>query len=384
MSGAAARTATTPARSGAPSPKPDPADLVAWYDRHARKLPWRVSPKDRARGVTPDPYRVWLSEIMLQQTTVAAVKAYYEAFLERWPTVAALAAAPSEDVMRAWAGLGYYSRARNLKAAAEAVMRDHGGRFPETVEELRALPGIGDYTAAAIAAIAFDVPANAVDGNVVRVMARLFRVEVPMPRAKGGIVALAAGLVPQDRAGDYAQALMDLGATICTPKRPACPLCPWRADCGSGPASDAERYPLKVEKKARPTRHGVALVAVRDDGAVLLRRRPERGLLGGMSEVPGSDWMSHSSGLEPPDERSIQGLQKLIQAEWTPAGTPVVHVFTHFRLELSVHRGRVPAGVPAPAGHWWAAPGDLPSEALPSVMKKAIEAALPGATKRRR
>ena len=209
------------------------APLLAWYDRHARTLPWRVSPKARARGVRPDPYRVWLSEIMLQQTTVAAVKPYFEAFIARWPTVGDLAAAPREDVMKAWAGLGYYARARNLKACAEVVATEHGGRFPDTVVGLKALPGIGDYTAAAIAAIAFDVPAPVVDGNIERVIARLFAIATPLPAGKKDIRERQSALTPQKRAGDYAQAMMDLGAAICTPKRPACVLCPLTEACAA-------------------------------------------------------------------------------------------------------------------------------------------------------
>ncbi len=349
--------------------------LLAWYDRHARTLPWRVSPKARARGVKPDPYRVWLSEIMLQQTTVAAVKGYFEAFVARWPTVADLAAAPRDEVMKAWAGLGYYARARNLKACAEAVARDHDGRFPETAEGLRALPGIGPYTAAAIAAIAFDAPAPVVDGNIERVIARLFAIADPLPGAKKAIRARQAELTPQTRAGDYAQGMMDLGAAICTPKKPACVLCPLSPTCAARAAGRMEDFPVKTAKIERPTRRGVAFVAVRADGAVLLGRRPERGLLGGMSEVPGSDWSSRARSLQP-------SAHAPIQASWTRVPGTVVHVFTHFRLELTVYRADLPRGRRAPAGLWWAEAAALPGEALPSVMKKAIEAALPGATRR--
>ena len=262
------------------------AVLLAWYDRHARKLPWRVGPKERARGVQPDPYRVWLSEIMLQQTTVAAVKPYFDAFIARWPDVAALATAPREEVMKTWAGLGYYARARNLHACAEAVMRDHGGRFPETAAGLKALPGIGEYTAAAVAAIAFDEPVAVVDGNIERVIARLFAIDTPLPAAKKEIRARQQEMTPQARAGDYAQAMMDLGAAICTPKRPACALCPLVEACVAHARGEEETYPVKAEKAVRPTRHGLAFVAIRADGAVLLRRRPDKGLLGGMAEVP--------------------------------------------------------------------------------------------------
>ncbi|HUG61533.1 MAG TPA: A/G-specific adenine glycosylase [Methylomirabilota bacterium] len=353
-------------------PAPDPAVLLAWYDRNARRLPWRVAPGDRAAGATPDPYRVWLSEIMLQQTTVAAVKGYFEAFLARWPRLTDLAAAPQEEVMKAWAGLGYYSRARNLKACADTVARDHGGAFPDTEAGLRALPGIGAYTAAAVAAIAFDRRAVVVDGNVERVIARLHAIETPLPAAKADIRAAMEALTPDVRPGDFAQATMDLGATICTPKRPACGLCPWSAPCRARAAGTAETYPRKAAKALRPVRAGVAHVAVRADGAVLLGRRPDRGLLGGMTEVPGGAWTVGAPEPAPPP----------LVGEWDVAGR-VAHTFTHFHLELTVMRAAFPAATPPPDGLWWSVPEMLPTEALPTVMKKAVEAAAPGATKRR-
>lgn len=351
------------------------ARLLAWYDRHARRLPWRVGPRDRARGIAPDPYRVWLSEVMLQQTTVAAVKSYFEAFTAAWPTVQALAAAPRDDVMKAWAGLGYYARARNLHACAQAVARDHGGRFPDTAERLRLLPGIGDYTAAAVAAIAYDEAAPVVDGNVERVIARLYAVDTPLPEAKTIVRSIQARLTPSLRAGDYAQAMMDLGAGLCTPKRPACSLCPVNDGCLAHARGEEERYPVKAEKTERPTRHGDAFVAVRPDGAVLLRRRPDDGLLGGMAEVPGSEWTSQKNGLD-------ASAQAPIQAGWRRVPAAVIHVFTHFRLELNVYCARVSTMEEPPSGHWWSPPEALPFEALPSVMKKAVEAALPGATRK--
>jgi A/G-specific adenine glycosylase len=350
--------------------------LLAWYDRHARRLPWRIGPKDRARGVAPDPYRVWLSEVMLQQTTVAAVKSYFDAFTAAWPTVRDLAAAPRDDVMKAWAGLGYYARARNLHACARVVARDHGGRFPGTAEGLRALPGIGEYTAAAIAAIAFDEPAAVVDGNVERVVARLFAIHTPLPEAKKIIRGIQSRFTPLSRAGDYAQAMMDLGAGICTPKRPACSLCPLNDACVAHARGEEERYPVKAEKADRPTRHGDAFVAVRPDGSVLLRKRPDDGLLGGMAEVPGGEWASRRNDLDPLPHAPIQG-------DWQRVPGTVVHVFTHFRLELNVYCARLAAMEKAPHGHWWATAEALPGEALPSVMKKVVEAALPGATRRR-
>jgi A/G-specific adenine glycosylase len=350
--------------------------LLAWYDRHARKLPWRVGPKERARGATPDPYRVWLSEVMLQQTTVTAVKPYFERFMWRWPTVDALAAAPRDEVMKAWAGLGYYARARNLKACAETVRDRHDGAFPSNAAELKTLPGIGDYTAAAIAAIAFDEPAAVVDGNIERVIARLFAIVAPFPAAKKIIRDHQAELTPTRRAGDYAQAMMDLGAAICTPKRPACVLCPLSESCIARAEGNPEAYPMKAERADRPTRRGAAFVAVRADGAVLLRRRPSSGLLGGMVEVPGSKWSSRVDG-------AIGLTDAPFPALWTPLNTPVVHVFTHFRLELTVYRAAVDTAVATPRGHWWALAETLPEEALPSLMKKAIEAAVPGASRRR-
>ena len=345
--------------------------LLAWYDRHHRDLPWRVPPHRIAAGERPDPYRVWLSEVMLQQTTVQAVKAYFLRFVELWPSVGDLAAAPSDDVMKAWAGLGYYSRARNLHACARAVAELPGGRFPDTEEGLRALPGIGTYTAAAIAAIAFGRPSAVVDGNVERVTTRLLALETPLPLAKPAIRDYVAGILPQDRPGDFAQAMMDLGATICTPRRPACAICPLREDCAGLRSGDPERFPVKAPKAERPRRRGIAFVAVRNDGAVLLRRRPDKGLLGAMAEPPTDGWSSRQ-------DSAAGNADALFPAAWRPVGS-IVHVFTHFELTLDVHRADV-GDMPAPAGHWWSRPDAIYSEALPTVMKKVIEAAMPGAT----
>jgi A/G-specific adenine glycosylase len=345
--------------------------LLGWYDRHARRLPWRIGPKERRRGVRPDPYRVWLSEIMLQQTTVKAVAPYFQRFVGRWPSVSDLAAAEENDVMAAWAGLGYYSRARNLIACARVVASSPGGRFPASAGELARLAGIGGYTSAAIAAIAFDEPVAVVDGNVERVIARFFGIDTPLPAAKPLIREKLQPLVPQERAGEFAEALMDLGATICTPKKPACSLCPWSGECVARCEARQSELPIKAEKKARPTRYGTAYVARRVDGAILLRRRPPRGLLGGMSEVPGSEWEEVGSSASAPP----------LPADWKSIAKPVEHVFTHFALRLAIERAEVSAETPAPENHWWAAATTLPDEALPSVMKKAIEAAYPGATK---
>jgi A/G-specific adenine glycosylase len=347
-------------------PAPRAADLLAWYDRHARRLPWRAGPAERRRGTRPDPYRVWLSEVMLQQTTVAAVKGYFEAFTARWPTVADLAAADEAEVMKAWAGLGYYARARNLKRCAESVATDHGGRFPDQETGLSALPGIGAYTSAAIAAIAFDRPAAVVDGNVERVFTRLFAIDTPLPAAKALVRDRVAALVPSDRPGEFAEATMDLGATICTPKRPACGLCPWNAACRARAEGTQELYPLKAAKTARPVRRGAAFVAVRPDGAVLVRRRPPRGLLGGMTEVPGSAWEPAA----PADALTAAPFA----ADWRRTPAPVAHTFTHFHLELDVWRAAVAADTPAPEGMWWSA--EIDREALPSVFRKVVAGAV--------
>jgi len=345
---------------------PAARDLLDWYDRHRRDLPWRARP-----GITADPYAVWLSEIMLQQTTVRAVKPYFERFLALFPTVQVLADAPTEAVMAAWAGLGYYSRARNLHACAKAVAAAHGGQFPDSEDGLRALPGIGAYTAAAVAAIAFDKRAVVVDGNVERVITRLFLVEEPLPRAKPAIRALADRLTPETRPGDFAQAMMDLGATLCTPRSPACGLCPWRGPCQARAQGTAETYPRKIAKVTGALRRGAAFVAVRSDGAVLLRTRPPKGLLGGMAEVPTTAW---SASHRHDDERA----QAPLSGDWRRLPGQVEHVFTHFPLQLTVWLARIPAATPAPDGHRWTAAAGLPGEALPTVMRKVVERGLQG------
>ncbi|UVK38245.1 A/G-specific adenine glycosylase [Mesorhizobium sp. AR10] len=345
--------------------------LLGWYDVHHRELPWRIPPRALTGGERPDPYRVWLSEVMLQQTTVEAVKAYFRAFVEKWPDVNALAEAQTEDVMKAWAGLGYYSRARNLKACADLVAL-RGGRFPETEAGLRELPGIGVYTAAAIAAIAFDKPAAVVDGNVERVISRLFSIATPLSEAKAEIRTYVERMVPQTRPGDFAQAMMDLGATICTPRRPRCMLCPLREDCSATVSGDPERFPVRLPKSDKPLRRGAAFIAVRADGAILLRKRQEKGLLGGMTEVPTTGWTARIDG-------ATTDAAAPFPANWRRAGQ-IAHVFTHFALELDVFHAHV--NDDTPAGHFWSLPSDISGEALPTVMKKAIEAAIPGATKK--
>lgn len=347
---------------------PDPADLIAWYDRHARVLPWRARP-----GETPDPYRVWLSEIMLQQTTVKTVGPYYARFLARWPTVTALAEASLDDVLRTWAGLGYYARARNLHACAQAVVERHGGVFPNDLEALRALPGIGDYTAAAVGAIAFDAAAVPVDGNVERVVSRLFAVEDELPAAKPKFRALAASLLPPRRAGDFAQALMDLGASLCSPKKPACALCPWTDSCVARTQGTQETFPRKAPKREGRLRHGAAFVALREDGRVLLQQRPDKGLLAKMTEVPGSDWSHDFDAAKARKDapRLHEGIR------WRRLPGVVTHVFTHFPLELTVFVAQVPRGTRASKGARWVKRADLAGEALPNVMRKVLSHALP-------
>ena len=315
---------------------------------------------------------MWLSEIMLQQTTVAAVIPYFARFLERWPGVADLAAAERDEVLTAWAGLGYYARARNLHACARAVAGSDTGRFPDTEAGLLALPGIGAYTAAAIAAIAFERPATVVDGNVERVVSRLFAVEDPLPQAKPRLRALAATLTPQRHPGDYAQAMMDLGATLCTPRSPKCVLCPLRASCAAAAVAGlAETLPRRAAKPERPTRRGVAFWLVDGEGAVLLRRRAERGLLGGMVEVPSTVWSD-----ETPSAAALTA-QAPLPVSWRILPGLVRHTFTHFHLELTVVAGRI-AG-PGPSSQtdgFWVSPARLDGQALPSVMRKLIRHAL--------
>jgi A/G-specific adenine glycosylase len=342
--------------------KPSATELLDWYDRHARRLPWRVPP---GRARRPDPYRIWLSEVMLQQTTVVTVGPYFRSFLERWPAVADLAAADLDAVLHAWAGLGYYARARNLHKCAIVVAGEHGGIFPDTEDGLRALPGIGPYTAAAIAAIAFDRPATVVDGNVERVMARLFAVEESLPAAKVNLHELAEGLTPQSRPGDYAQAVMDLGATVCTPRAPKCLMCPWQAQCWAQSRGIAESLPRRAPKAERPLRQGVVFWTVRSDGAVLLRRRPERGLLGGMIEVPSSDWAARA----PADMAHAP-----VTAQWRELPGQVNHGFTHFQLELKVLAARVRKN--AKAEGMWIMPDALGDHALPTLTKKVVRHAL--------
>lgn len=343
-----------------------PSALLDWYDRERRDLPWRYAP-----GTPADPYRVWLSEIMLQQTTVKTVIPYFLKFTAAWPTVADLAAADEESVLQAWAGLGYYSRARNLHACARQIVEQFDGRFPEREADLLTLPGVGPYTAAAIASIAFGARATPVDGNIERVVARLFAVREPLPNAKRQLRDLAAGLTPDLRAGDFAQAMMDLGATVCTPKRPSCLVCPLQDSCEAHAIGVAAELPYRAAKPAKPVRRGIAFVAVSEDGKVLLRRRPDTGLLARMQEVPSTEWV---------DEAPVAGealRSAPVRADWWQVPGLVVHTFTHFRLELEVYRAVVPTDVSLTfwADHArcrWVPRADLHGEALPTLMRKVI------------
>lgn len=329
------------------------AALLDWYDAHARSLPWRAPPGAKTKT---DPYRVWLSEVMLQQTTVPHAAPYFERFTTRWPTVADLAAVEDAELMAAWAGLGYYARARNLLACARAVAAEYGGVFPQTEVELLALPGVGAYTAAAVAAIAFDQPANVVDGNVERVMSRLFAVETPLPAARPELRRLAALFVDEHRPGDWAQALMDLGSGVCRPRSPLCDQCPLAFGCEALKTGTPERYPLKTKKAERPHRRGYAYVLTDGAGRVALVRRPDRGLLGGMAGLPTSDW-SAAPDFAPPTG-----------GDWRAAGS-VEHVFTHFSLTLEVH-------VATGEGDFSWTLADEAAKALPTVFRKALERAL--------
>lgn len=337
--------------------------LLDWYDSHARDLPWRAGPAARAQGAIPDPYAVWLSEVMLQQTTVAAVSSRFRDFLARWPTIEALAAAPLDEVLSEWAGLGYYARARNLHNCARIVVAR--GAFPDTEEELRKLPGIGAYTAAAVAAIAFDKPAIVVDGNVERVMARWFAVETPLPAAKPKLREVAASLWPKTRSGDFAQALMDLGAAICTPRAPDCRACPISASCRAFGRGEVNAFPKRAAKKQRPTRYGAAFVVFSEHRKVIVERRPEKGLLGGMLGFPGTPW-----GEKVSDAMSYAP----IAGNWVHTGK-ITHAFTHFHLHLDVYRTMAPPGIRRRADQKWIS---CKGARLPTVMQKVLTCATPG------
>jgi len=339
-------------------PRPLARRLLAWWDVHRRDLPWRDPP-----GEAPDPYRVWLSEVLLQQTTAAAVAPYYARFLQRWPRIEALAGASLDEVIEAFAGLGYYARARNLHACAQEIAR-RGGRFPDTEAGLRALPGVGAYTAAAVAAIAFGEPAAAVDGNVARIMARLAALPTPWPQARAAIAAATAALVPADRPGDFAQALMDLGAMVCRPRNPDCAACPLSSDCAAALAGEPESYPRRAAAKARPVRFGAAYFAFRSDGAFLARRRPPKGLLGATLELPGPPWRTAADGGA--DEAPP------FAARWRRLPGEVEQVFTHFALRLTVYTAEIAKPPGDGSDLFWVASADAVSAGFSSVMLKAI------------
>lgn len=339
--------------------------LLAWYDKNARSMAWRVPPEASKQGQTIPPYFTWMSEVMLQQTQVATVKAYFEKFTTKWPTVHDLAKADSEEVMKAWAGLGYYSRARNLKKCAEVIVSDFDGNFPQEVELLKKLPGIGDYTACAIASIAFGKAEPVVDGNVERVISRQYCLKTPMPEGKGEVREIVSDLLAPKRAGDFAQAMMDLGATICSPKKPKCDLCPVQQFCSAFKSNSVELYPAKLPKKTKPTRKGAAFVIQNDAGDVYLQKRPPKGLLGGMSEVPTTQWDSNNDG-------AVGEKAAPFKAEWISCA-PIRHTFTHFHLELEVWHT---TSNDFAGNGWWSSQNDLEDEALPTVMTKVIKSAL--------
>ena len=338
-------------------------ELLSWYDRSGRTLPWRIRPEDRVKGVVADPYAVWLSEIMLQQTTVPHATPYWQKFLKRYPTVADLAAADRDDVLAQWAGLGYYARARNLHKCAKVVATELGGQFPDNEAALLKLPGIGVYTAATIAAICFDEATNVVDGNVERVISRIYQVETPLPKAKKEIRALAGQVADPDRPGDYGQAIMDLGATICTPRAPDCVSCPWNFTCAAYKSENPEKFPVKIRKK-KPIRTGAAFLLLCGD-YVLLRKRPDKGLLGGMLTLPGTPW------------EEVLPAEVLLHApaekNWEQCEGQVRHIFTHFELHLTIYRAMCPQ---REAKGIWANTNNLSAYAIPTLTKKAIKLGL--------
>ena len=342
--------------------------VLAWYDVHARQLPWRIPPEESKNGVLPDPYHVWLSEVMLQQTTVVTVKPYFENFITRWPQLEDLAAAQTEEVMGAWAGLGYYSRARNLKACADFLAKEKNGKFPSTKAELEKLPGVGDYTSSAIASIAFAQAAPVVDGNIERVISRLSADPTPLPAFKKICRKHMETITPHDRPGDFAQAMMDLGATICTPKSPNCAACPLQDDCRAREQGNPLQFPNKPKKKAKPTRKGACFVIQRSDGAIWLQNRPPTGLLGGMAQVPTTDWSSRVDGATGSDAAPFP-------ANWQRHET-ARHTFTHFHLELEVWSTM--SNHTLESG-WWSTPDQIGGEALPTAIKKVILSAIPDA-----
>ncbi|UNE54895.1 A/G-specific adenine glycosylase [Bartonella machadoae] len=339
--------------------------LLSWYDQKHRHLPWRITPKEQKQGIHPDPYQVWLSEIMLQQTTVEAVKPYFQKFLKLWPDLSSLAKAPQEDIMKAWAGLGYYSRARNLINCAKQLIENYEGQFPQSVKILQTLPGIGDYTAAAIAAIAFNHPVAVIDSNVERVVTRLFAIAAVLPKAKAEIREKTQKITSLNRPGDFAQAMMDLGATLCTPRNPSCYLCPLQKLCRAEKMKRPESFPVKAPKKERPSKNGVAFVVLNEKEQIYLEKRQGKKLLGGMTQIPNNIGINN--------ENSLQNAPFI--ANWQFKGQ-VTHVFTHFSLKLDVYYTQSVHEMNREDG-WWCDIQNLADEALPTVMKKAISVAIP-------
>ncbi|UTO27747.1 A/G-specific adenine glycosylase [Bartonella harrusi] len=339
--------------------------LLSWYDQKHRHLPWRITPEEQRQGIHPDPYQVWLSEIMLQQTTVEAVKPYFQKFLKLWPDLSSLAKAPQEDIMKAWAGLGYYSRARNLINCAKQLIENYGGQFPQSVKTLQTLPGIGDYTAAAIAAIVFNHPVAVIDSNVERVVTRLFAIASILPKAKAEIREKTQKITSLNRPGDFAQAMMDLGATLCTPRKPSCYLCPLQKLCKAEKMKRPESFPVKAPKKERPSKTGVAFVVLNEKEQIYLEKRQGKKLLGGMTQIPNNIGINN--------ENNLQNAPFI--ANWQFKGQ-VTHVFTHFSLKLDVYCTKSAHEINRENG-WWCDIQNLAEEALPTVMKKAISVALP-------
>ncbi|WP_332065917.1 A/G-specific adenine glycosylase [Bartonella sp. CB189] len=343
--------------------------LLSWYDQQHRHLPWRITPKEQMKGVYPDPYKVWLSEIMLQQTTVEAVKPYFQKFLTLWPNLSSLAKASQDDIMKAWAGLGYYTRARNLKNCAQQLIKDYAGQFPQSVKALRTLPGIGDYTAAAIAAIAFNHPVAVVDGNVERVVTRLFAITSILPKAKAEIKEKTQKITSLNRPGDFAQAMMDLGATICTPRNPSCLLCPLHNLCQAAKMQATESFPVKAPKKKRRSKTGVAFVVLNENNQIYLEKRQGNKLLGGMTQIPNNIGIDNENGLQ----------NAPFSANWQFKGQ-ITHIFTHFSLKLDIYYTNGIYEMKNKNG-WWCDVHHLAEEALPTVMKKAISTAIPNSFK---
>ncbi|WP_455474448.1 A/G-specific adenine glycosylase [Bartonella sp. B30(2025)] len=343
--------------------------LLSWYDQNHRHLPWRITPKEQMQGICPEPYRVWLSEVMLQQTTVETVKSYFQKFINLWPDLSSLAKASQDDVMKAWAGLGYYSRARNLKNCAQQLVQNYAGQFPQSVKILRTLPGIGDYTAAAIAAIAFNCPVAVVDSNVERVITRLFAITSIVSKAKVEIKEKTQKIVALNRPGDFAQAMMDLGATICTPRKPSCLLCPLKSLCKAEKLQIAEFLPMKAPKKERPSKTGAAFVILNKNNQIYLEKRQGKKLLGGMTQIPNNIGINNENGLQ----------NAPFTANWQWKGQ-ITHVFTHFSLKLDVYYISGIREIKNENG-WWCNINHLAKEALPTVMKKAISTAIPNSFK---